>query len=95
MKTQHNVPGTKQYTTDLFSVCRRTHTRMYIYAHTRKSVNKHSISNMARSALKTENHTLTARLNTIRSPWRLLTQQEWGDIRSSSRASKLHPASLS
>ena len=94
MKTQHNVLGTKQYTTDLFSVCRRTHT-CTIYAHTRKSVNKHGISNMARSALKTENHTLTARLNTIRSPWRLLTQQEWGDIHSSSRASKLHLASLS
>ena len=50
MKT--HVPGTKQYTTDLFSVCRRTHTHTYIYAHTRKSVNKHDISNMARSALK-------------------------------------------
>ena len=33
MKTQHNVQDTKQYTTDLFSVCRRTHTYIYIRTH--------------------------------------------------------------
>ena len=33
MKTQHNVQDTKQYTTDLFSVCRRTHTYVYIRTH--------------------------------------------------------------